>query len=506
MSYEAYWIKRAEQRIAERQAYMDASLQQIGNVYSAAMKEINKSINRIFLQFVSSGGMSRQEAEKLLKEKITDKELERLKGKISRREALQHTIMRWMSETADRELEITTEAYTRVIREEYYRNIFDSQQYLGAAFSFQELPEKVIEEILKNNWSGKHYSERIWGNTEVMARQIEEVILKGAMMGTNSRKMAKELDGIADTGMYACERLIRTETTYFTAMADIEAAKARGTEAVRFVATLDKRTSPRCREADGSIIPVQEAVPGKNIPPLHPFCRSIIIDVGRGLVHKVRRARDPVTGENVQVPADMKYKEWAELPLQEKKVDFGNVHDVTFRKMAGETNLSREQIEEIQTAIAGLSEEYNIKLDYFEVGNYTGEKYTGVPFFYRAIDEDGIYKSKFVINNACIFWTDAQVRTEWLGRTVFQGKTIEDLVNHEMAHVMTFQGCRSMDDYLRLEAEIHPLYSCGVSEYALLSRDGAEAVAEAFVKQRQKKAVNLRSHNLLDKYVEVWRK
>lgn len=341
--YENYWIRRAERRIAEQHRYLDESIRQIDHAYEAAMKELNREIDRLLLRFMKESGLTRAEAEALLQEEISAKELERIrrrletvtddeirrkliqqqdtsyyKARISRQEALREAIRLQMAVLAQKETAISTATYTNVVREEYYRNMFDFQQGLGFAFSFSELPERVIEQILQNDWSGKHYSRRIWGNTQVMARQIEEIILKGAMLGTNSRKMAKELNKIADTGMYACERLIRTETTYFTAMADLEAAKARGTREIQFVATLDARTSPQCREADGAIIPVEEAQPGKNIPPLHPFCRSVIIDVIKGLVHKVRRARDPVTGKNVLVPADMTYREWKQMAEQQE--------------------------------------------------------------------------------------------------------------------------------------------------------------------------------------------
>ncbi len=337
-SYEKYWIERADRRIADRQSYLDASVLQIQDAYDEALKELNGEINHLFLRLVKETGLSRAEVKKLLKEKISSKELEEIRSKldtitdeeilqqlrkkldvsyyksrISRQEALREAIHIQMSVIADKELAASTKAYTDVIREEYYHNIFDSQQFLGFAFNFVDLPEKVIEQILADDWSGKHYSKRIWGNSQTMAGMIEKIILKGAMKGTNSRKMAQELNKISKAGMYACERLIRTETTYFTAMADLEAAKARGTEAVQFVATLDTRTSEQCRAADGKIIPISEAKPGRNIPPLHPFCRSVIIDVIEGLVHKVRRARDPRTGETYKVAADMTYNKWKNI-------------------------------------------------------------------------------------------------------------------------------------------------------------------------------------------------
>lgn len=337
MAYEDYWIDRADERLADQQEYVTASILEINQAYEDAMKQLQKKIERLFRQYVREGGLTEQEARQLLRQTISTKEITDIwqqletitdseirqqllkqidayyyQSRITREEALQAVIQTQMSAIAQQELTLSTNAYTNVIKQEYLRSMFDAQQYLGIAFSFQELPEKVIRQILQENWSGKHYSKRIWGNVQNINREIEKLLLEGAMLGTNSRKLAKQLSDLAGSGTYAAERLIRTETTYFATMADLEAAKERGAKQIRFVATLDTRTSAACRAADGQIINIEDAKPGKNVPPLHPFCRSVIIEVPKkkGLVHKVRRARDPDTGENYLVPADMTYQEW----------------------------------------------------------------------------------------------------------------------------------------------------------------------------------------------------
>ena len=53
---------------------------------------------------------------------------------------------------------------------------------------------------------------------------------------------------------------------------------------------------------------------------------------------------------------------------------------------------------------------YNVELDYFEVGDYTDDMHIDSPMFYRAVDSDGKYKSKLVINNACAFWSDKKLQ------------------------------------------------------------------------------------------------
>lgn len=342
MAYADYWIKRADARMASAHAGSDETILSIKNAYDSAVDQLNKDINRIFFRYVSENGLSAEEAKKFLNETLSSSEIERIRGKInliqdediqkqltaklnstltrariSRLEALREDIYIQMSRMADAELRHTTARYIEVIEQEFMRNMFDCQKYLGVAFSFSKIPMNTIQEILKNDWSGKHFSKRIWENSLTNGSRIEDTVkqllLSGTILGTNSRKLAAELNKLTHTGMYASERLIRTETTYFVTMADLEAAKRRGTKKIRFVATLDDRTSEQCREADGSIINVEDAVPGKNIPPLHPFCRSVIIDEIEGLIHKVRVARNPITGENYKVPADMTYKQWEKM-------------------------------------------------------------------------------------------------------------------------------------------------------------------------------------------------
>lgn len=339
MAYEDYWIKRADDRMEEIQEGSDDTILEIHKAYDAAMKELNRDIDRMFFRFTGKNGLTPEEARQLLEGRLSQKDVAAIRkriawiedeeikkqllikldatiyrARITRLEALKEDIFIQVSRMADVELRKSTARYFEIIRDEYLHNVFDCQKYLGFAYSFSRIPEGVIQEILKDDWSGKHYSRRVWENAMVNGGRIEdtvkELLLKGTLTGTNSRKLARKLQKLAGAGKYACERLIRTEGTYFTAMADLEAAKARGTKKLRFVATLDQRTSPQCREADGKIIATEDARPGKNIPPLHPFCRSVIIDEIEGLVHKVKTARNPETGKNYKVPADMTYQEW----------------------------------------------------------------------------------------------------------------------------------------------------------------------------------------------------
>lgn len=339
MAYEDYWTRRADARMEDIQSGSDETLQDIFKAYDSAIAQLNKDIDRLFYRYVSRNGLTEEEAAALLREKIGGAELHNIRSRmetildegiraelqkkleatayrarITRLEAIKEDIYIQTSRMADAELRMSTARYFDIVRDEYLHNVFDYQQYLGYAYSFSKIPVNTIKEILRDDWSGRHYSKRIWDNSVVNGGRIEDTVkqllLRGTLTGMNSRRMAAELNKVTNAGKYACERLIWTETTYFVTMADLEAAKRRGTKQVQFVATLDNRTSEQCREHDGKIIDIEKAVPGKTVPPLHPFCRSVIIDVIEGLVHKVRTARDPKTGKNYKVPADMTYSDW----------------------------------------------------------------------------------------------------------------------------------------------------------------------------------------------------
>lgn len=315
----------------------DTTIQKITAAYDNAIKDINSDIEDIVNNYKLSGDLSDKEVKRLLNTKIPNpirKLMQRIlpriesenirkylisrlnaepyKTRITRLEALKQSCYINSKIIADVELRESTKLYTNTIKKAYYTNLFNIQKGLGIGFNVAKMPAETIQEILKNNWSGSHYSERIWHNTDVLANKLEEIITTGLMTGKSSRRMADELQDMTDCGKFAAERLIRTETTYISNMADMEAYEECDVDKYVFVATLDLRTSNVCREHDGKVYEVKKAIAGDNLPPLHPHCRSTTIAYfgEETLSNMERRARDPETGDTYKVPADMNYEEW----------------------------------------------------------------------------------------------------------------------------------------------------------------------------------------------------
>jgi len=360
----SYWESRAGERMASYHKDSNEIIYKINAAYDKAIQEINRDIENIFYQFARSGELTLEQTKRLLNQKIPNPLIKiykkiipyignddmkqwfvnkinsrAYKARITRLEALKESVYANIKRVADVEVEQSQKLYINNLNKSYYRNTYDIQKGIGQVFDFSPLPGSFVEEVLKSRWSGKNYSERIWDNNEVLAAKLEEVVTSGLMSGKSSKRMAKELEDMTMYGKYATERLIRTETTYITNQGELESYKAAGIEEYIFLATLDLRTSEQCRVHDNKKYKVSEAVPGENLPPLHPYCRSITRAYIEGMKRGPRRARDPLTGKTYLID-NMSYDEWYQKFVVGK---YGEQDAAKFEKMIKNKSTDRKQ-------------------------------------------------------------------------------------------------------------------------------------------------------------------
>ena len=333
-----YWEKRQTELIKRLERGTEKTIDSLIKAYEQATKDINKEISRIFKNYAKDSGLSKETLTQLLNKKesethyknllevinnnITD---ERLKKKllakynapaysyrISRYEALQQNIDLELKKLANLEQQITEIRYVDTINETYYRNIFDVQQNLGYAFSFNQIDTKTINLLLNENWiDNANFSQRIWNNSEKLGEYLRTQLTADSMSGKSIQKIAKELSEYMNVGIYNATRLVRTEVNHFANEAEMLSYEELDIEKYRFIATLDNRTCEHCAELDNKVFKVKDRKPGKNCPPIHSNDRCTTVaefddDVLDGLQ---RRARDK-NGKPILVPQDMNYKEW----------------------------------------------------------------------------------------------------------------------------------------------------------------------------------------------------
>ena len=397
MNNEKYWKNRKVQEMFRYMASAEDAADEIAKVYLKASRYISFEMEHIFERFKKKHKLSENDARRLiqsLQDKTSIDEMKRAlkafpkgsnhqkilaelesvayQARLERLKQLQNELDRTMQQVYKQEKAVNTKHYVDLANEAYYRSIFYIQQSIGLGFSFSAIDEKDIKRVINSRWSGANYSERIWKNTQSLARDLKEELLINLLTGRTDREAAEIIANKYAQGASNARRLVRTESCNLVTQMDMLSYEECGIETYIFTATLDVKTSTVCRELDRKRFPVAEQQAGKNCPPMHPWCRSTTIcDISpETLAQMKRRARDPETGKTYMVPADMTYKQWheqyveknpdkllAERKLKNKKAD--NEQFQRYRKILGKD--APETLDSFQTMKYTDSEKWNAK-------------------------------------------------------------------------------------------------------------------------------------------------
>ena len=148
---------------------------------------------------------------------------------------------------------------------------FDKEASIDLGVSFNIINENLIREVIKTKWSGLSFSERIWEHRRRLAFTIKSELNAGLTRGDSLQDISKKISDKFNTSYSNAIRLVRTESCWVMNEATVNNYKENGIKEYEFMAFLDKKTSPQCRELDGEVISLEDAKAGKNLPPLHPY-------------------------------------------------------------------------------------------------------------------------------------------------------------------------------------------------------------------------------------------
>jgi SPP1 gp7 family putative phage head morphogenesis protein len=321
----AYWEKRSLERLTAAERVSNTHLKQINKVYDEARRQTVQSVKSLYANYYKgddgfdmaalkaiapSGDIKRFRDEmKLLG---LDTYLpERYAGRMTRLELLNAQMWGETKKVGLKQNQIQSKSHVATINSAYNHNIYDTAKGLGATPAFSQLNTRTVNKILNAKFEGENYSQRIWNNTDVLAKQLQGKLGAAIASGQAQPKTVREIQERFGVSKYYAKRLVQTETNYFENSAEIESLQSMDIEKFVFVATLDGRTSVICQYHDGRIYNVADAIMGYNVPPLHPNCRSTIrAYFGREWEPEMRIARDPRTGRN-QYVYNQSYDFWA---------------------------------------------------------------------------------------------------------------------------------------------------------------------------------------------------
>lgn len=149
---------------------------------------------------------------------------------------------------------------------------------MGFGRSFYSMDSDAVRRFVDTVWTGDtSYSQRIWDNTETLASYVAQDMSKALARGDSYQRIAKALEKrFVDVPQSSLMRLVYTEGTYVSRMAQVEELKREGFDSYTIEVVHDERACEECEGVNGSTFRFEDMQVGVNFPPLHPYCRCQI--------------------------------------------------------------------------------------------------------------------------------------------------------------------------------------------------------------------------------------
>lgn len=358
-----YWQKREKEKLNKGIKDCNKLSKELQSQYKKAGKEIEKEINNLFVKYAKENNLTYKEASTYLTsdefkiwrtdikgylEMIKDNpevllELNTLamKSRITRLEALQYEVDKQLNQLTTETEKKTKKLLTQTIKDNYYENIYNISKEKGFLANFSGINNKQIERILSYPWSGSNYSNRIWDNKKQLSKTIKNEITQMIIRGESSNKVAKRIEEKMDSSYKNSIRLVQTEHAYCMNEASKYTYDDLDIDKYEFLATLDIRTCNDCAKLDGKVFNTKDAITGLNYPPMHPNDRCTTVpyyEDDEDDEKDTRFARDE-DGKRIEVPANMKYEEWAKKYINKNYENHSNIEEAIKEEFKKKNNV-----------------------------------------------------------------------------------------------------------------------------------------------------------------------
>lgn len=323
-----YWRKR--EREWKKADLKDEAeyIQEIQDIYSTMLTQINKEIESFFVRYSNKEGMSMAEAKrkasdidikeyekkakKYVKEKDFSKEaneqlrLYNLAMKVNRLELLKANIGLELTAGSDELVSFTKEKLEGAALEQIQRNA----GILGDTIVDNA---KTAKTIANSSFKNATFSERIWSQQDLLKNDLYGILSTALIQGRNPREFISKVRKSFDVTRYQAERLLRTELTRVRIQAQAESYEANGIDEYEYVACGLKDVCPICKVLDKQIFKLKDMEPGENAPPMHPNCHCSTAPYSDRKVYE-QWLNGLANGDH-----DLRFDEWKALSDQEKE-------------------------------------------------------------------------------------------------------------------------------------------------------------------------------------------
>ena len=284
-----------------QQLFCDIKLALTNEIYEKYSKQINEIAK---LQKKSVQTILDEIARIILEYNVADAVMDiSIQEKAELKKQMNNLINDVLKGEYESEKDVITSTLYDVAKDSYYSSCY----IYGLGVSYKLLPVKqdVLDNIINTKIDGKTYSSRIWNNKNKVAKTLKKEINDFLNGKTDVNSISKNIKNRFNVDYNISNRLVRTEIAKVQCEANEVWANEHNIKKQLFCATLDKRTSKICQSLDGKIYDFDDE--DKKIPPLHPNCRSCLIDIVDGW--KPTNRLDNETKQNINYQTYSKWKD-----------------------------------------------------------------------------------------------------------------------------------------------------------------------------------------------------
>jgi hypothetical protein len=189
----SYWQKRTQENLEMADRLADSHMKRLQNFYYQTLQKVDGKIKDLYIKMLKDGG-------------ITTTNLYKAGRWMQLKSYIENELQiagQYQITQAQKTLEAT---YKQVLEKSY----LDMDSSLRWGFAEQSQMAKAID----SNWSGEHFSSRIWKNTDNLAYKVEKHIKDIISLGKMPDAIKREIMADFNVGIFEADRLIRTEAMY----------------------------------------------------------------------------------------------------------------------------------------------------------------------------------------------------------------------------------------------------------------------------------------------------
>lgn len=330
----SYWSDRQEEMYKTGEMKVNQYYQKLEKAFNQTQRELRKTTESFYWRYAEENGLSYAAAQKMLdaeelgelkdfvdlamqnigkyNQKVNNMSI---KARITRYQAMEAQVNAMLRQLYAVDYQAMAEqTMGEVYEDSYYRNWYNTDQYHGFHSAFAQIDPHTVGVLLEYPFNGANFSSRLWKQKDHLQTQLMEALTTMMVQGKNPQALAGEFAKKMNVKKFDAYRLLQTESSYLIGEATHAAYKEDEVEKYQILATLDSKTCGICGDLDGEVFEVGKEVVGENMWPFHCFCRCTDVPYyeDMDLSDMTRLARDPETGDYIDVSGDMTYREWKE--------------------------------------------------------------------------------------------------------------------------------------------------------------------------------------------------